>query len=115
MSIRNDVQELHKFDQEIKRMNKEIQQLRKLKKDCENRILDYCITNKQPGVSYNQITVYVDKKPKIVPNKKTDKLSKGEVILQKHGISNSKEIIQELLNAMKGESEEKASLKIINK
>lgn len=113
MSIKNDVKELRRLDMEIKRLGKELNKLRKIKKDCENRILDYCESNDQNGLSFENITIYVDRKKKAVPVKKNDKLNKGEIALQKYGVVNSRQALEEVLNAMKGESEEKASLKII--
>jgi len=106
MSIKTDVEELTNLDLEIKRLNKEIQKLRKSKKDCENRILDYCQTHNHPGLSFDNIDIYVDVKQRYIPAKKSDKID----VLKKYGINNH--VVNEILNELKGQSKDKASLKI---
>jgi len=114
MSIKTDVEELTNLDLEIKRLNKEIQKLRKAKKNCESRILDYCQTNNHPGLSFDNIDVYVDVKQRYIPNKKSEKVAKCDNVLKKYGLHNNN-AVYEILNIIKGDAKNKTSLKIKRK
>jgi hypothetical protein len=113
MSAISDIIQLQNLDAKIKLYNKELKDLRTAKKECESRIIDYCTTNDLPGVKYNDVTIVVEKKQKNLPFTKTDKLNRGEVILNRYGIVNSKEALAELFDAMKGEPEDKIMVKIL--
>lgn len=113
MSIVDDVTELKRLDIEIKRQQTELRRLRNQKKDCEKRILDYLDTTEQPGLRFHDMTIIATDRKKRRYKKKSEKEEAGKIILQKHGIYNSKEALDELLNAMRGSPERESKLQIL--
>ena len=112
MSIQNDVIELRELDVEIKRVRKALTVLRERKENCESRILAYLDVNEQPGVKMGGMVILAENRRKRKYEKKEDKMARGEAILQRDGIYNSRETLDKILEAMRGEREEKPALKI---
>jgi transposase len=112
MSIQDDILELQGLSSEIKRLSKELKRLRDQKKRCESRIQEYLVVNNQPGVKMNGTIIMLQEREKRRPAKKSEKIQRGESVLQKHGIYNSRETLEELLEAMRGSPETTSSLKI---
>lgn len=112
MSIQQDVIELQNLDTELKRLRKRMRILRDQKEQCEKRILEYLDVNDQPGVKMNGTIIMAQERRKRKYQKKSDKLTRGQYILQKHGIHNSKEALEEIMEAMRGSPESRTTLKI---
>jgi hypothetical protein len=113
MSIVEDVKQLKLLDIEIKRQQTELRKLRNQKKNCEKRIMDYLETTEQPGLRFQGMTIIAKESNKRRYRKKKDKEEAGEMILRRHGIYNSKEALDELLQAMRGSPERESKLHII--
>lgn len=111
MSIQQDVIELQNLDVELKRLRKQIRDLKTQKDACEKRILEYLEVNEQPGLKMNGMVIMAQDRRRRKYQKKTEKIERGESVLQKHGIYNSREALDELLEAMRGSPEVKPSLK----
>lgn len=109
--IRQDVIEFKNLDTEIKRLRKDVKLLKAQKDACEKRILEYLEVNEQPGVKMNGTVIMAQERPKRKYQKKTDKINRGEDVLKKYGIHESKEALNELLEAMRGSPESKPVLK----
>jgi hypothetical protein len=112
MSIQQDVIELQDLDNEMKRLRKQMRTLKEQKERCEKRILEYLDVNEQPGLKMNGTIIMAQDRRKRKYQRKSDKLARGEYILQKHGLFNSKEALDEVLEAMRGSPESKPTLKI---
>lgn len=112
-AITQDVTELKELDLEIKRLSKELKALRKHKEACEARIIEYLDVNDQPGLKYQGVTIIAQDRKKRKYQKKSEKIEKGVRVLEKHGIYNSKEALDEILEAMRGSPEHKSALKFI--
>jgi len=112
MSIQADVIELRELDVEIKRVRKTLTVLRERKEQCEARILTYLDVNEQPGLKMGGMVIMAENRRRRKYEKKADKIARGEEILQRDGIYNSRETLDKILEAMRGTNEEKPSLKI---
>jgi hypothetical protein len=112
-AISNDVQQLTQLSEEIKRRQKELSKLRKTKQECEERIINYLNANNQPGIKYKGKTIIAEEKSTRKPIKKADKVSRGTEILQRNGITNTKETLDELLEAMRGSPKPKPAIRIL--
>lgn len=111
--INHDVKQLTHLADEIKRRRKELNELKKAKAECEERILNYLEANDLPGMRHQGMTIIAEEKKKRRHVKKTERENRGAEILAKHGIYNSKEALDELLEAMRGSPEPKHSLRIL--
>lgn len=113
MSIVEDVVELSRLNDEIKRQQKELRVLRKHKEECEKRVLDYLDANEQPGIKFRGMTIIAEERRKRRYRKKKEKIEQGESVLQRYGVSNSREALDELMESMRGSPEPKTKLRIL--
>jgi hypothetical protein len=113
MSIQNDVRELNLLNIDIKRLRDELKELSKHKQTCEERILEYLKVNNQPGLKFEGKTLVLEHSKRRKPIKKSTKYEKGTSLLEKHGIQNSKDVLDELLSEMRGLEEDKNILRIL--
>lgn len=113
MSIRNDVKEMKELVTEMKRLSKTMKILRQQKQQCENRIIEYLRINNQPGLKLDGMTIIAADKTRRKYEGRAHKLERGARLLQQLGISNSKEVIADLLDAMKGDAHSETTLKIL--
>ena len=112
MSIQHDVLEIKNLDIEMKRLRKQLKILKDQKDRCEQRILEYLDVNEQPGLKMDGTIIMAQDRRKRKYENKNNKMVRGETILQKHGIYNSKEALNEILEAMRGSPETIPKLKI---
>ncbi len=115
MSIQEDIFELQSLDVEIKRLQKDLHHLRKQKGKCEHRVLEYLEKHNQPGVKFNGKTILSKEKLKRKPAKKQEKIQKGTHVLRKYGfdsVENAEQLLQELMDNMRGTPETVRTLKI---
>lgn len=104
------VRELQDIDNELKRLRKVCRDLRARKTRIESEILFYLEEKDQPGIKYRNLAIVTQDKTKRIYTKKVDKLTVGEEILEKYGIENPKEVLGEVLDAMKGPSEKQKKI-----
>lgn len=112
MSITADVLELKQLDIEIKRVSKQLSTLKTHKIACEKRILEYLEVNDQPGLKMDGTIIVAQDRRRRKYQKKSEKQARGQYILEKHGIYNSKETLDEILEALRGSPDNTRSLKI---
>ena len=112
MSIVNEVEELQSIMNEIKRVNNRLKTLKKERTRVEDIILEYLETNNQPGLRYKGKTIVCERKNKRTYKKKSDKFSDAQYILNSYGISDSKEALDDILEALRGEPSEKRVVKM---
>ena len=113
MTITTDITELKELEVELKRLKKQQQILRQKKEDCERRILQYLDANEQPGVKMGGMVVMAENRRMRKYQKKSDKLARGEEILERIRIDNSRETLDMILEAMRGEQLDKPALRMI--
>lgn len=101
-SISELMQDLIDLTAEIKVRNKEVKTLREKKKETEAKIMLYLREHEQPGVQLNNIVVIKNEKEKRERKKKKEKLEDGSSVLKKYGINNPEQVLEELIESMKG-------------
>lgn len=111
MTIKQNIIERQKIDEEIKRLRKVISKLNKRKKLLEQEIIVYIKDTKQPGLKYQGTAIFCEKK--VVNKRKKQEQKEKDVVdvLKKHGVEQTQEILNDLSNAQKGIPIEQTSLK----
>lgn len=114
MSIHADVKELQSIRGEIERVQRQLATLRKLKADCESRILTYLRANDQPGIKVGGKILSIHVHTRRTKLREKDRLKMGMETLRQHGIHITDSVMNEVLKNIKGESKEIVSLKYKN-
>jgi hypothetical protein len=111
-SIVNYVNELRSINTEIKRLVKETSVLRKRAKVIEQNIVNFLDEKDQPGVKFQDTAIVLETKQKYTYKGKKDKEEDSLRILEEYGISNGKEVLDQLKRAGKGSEIESKKIKI---
>ena len=111
MSIKNTVREFVEIETEIKRTRKHLQGLNEKKKKVEEEIITYLEETDQPGLKYNGMTFVPSERTVRKYKKKSERFTSAEDILENCGIQNSKKILEEILESMKGSPDNKQFIK----
>ena len=112
MSLKSSLQELDRIDIEIKRLNDNLKQLRKQKKNVEQNIIGFLNAKNQPGVKYKNNAIIVEKKEKRIRKKKNQKQEEIMNILVSYGVHNPNEAFNKIVEANSGNVEITDKLKI---
>jgi len=115
MEILGDVNELQSLTLEIKRLREQAKQLRQRKSDVEKKILDYLESSDQPGLKYKDVILLAENKETFKRGKAKDRITRGADFLEQLGINNSKEVVSNLLDVLKGSPVPKSQLKMVKK
>jgi transposase len=111
-SIQGDINEINQINKEITDLRKRLVILRETKTKIEKRINEFLQEKDQPGVKYKGMAITIEEmKKRTYKNKKT-KETDGIDILQKYGIDNSKKVLSEILEAMRGDIETSSIIKV---
>lgn len=113
MSIKDQVIEFHKLDQEILLLQKEIKKLRERKNKLGTRIQEYLHENDLPGIRYKNVNIIPKTRKQRKPLNKQTKQKVANQYLERFGVSLSTKQLEELLETMRGEARETNELKII--
>ena len=113
-AIQNYINELKNLNIELKRLNKASHVVRQRAKQVESDIINYLREKEQPGVKYQDMAIVVENKTKRINKSKKDIEEDSLRVLEDYGISNAKEVLDEILRARKGEEIENQKLKIKN-
>lgn len=101
--IKSQVIQYEHLNRIIKTKETELRSLRKQRVELMNSIQDYLINTNQPGLKYGNVAIYKEEKVKRYVTKKIEeKEDTGVDILRKHGIGNARDVMKEVLQAMKG-------------
>ena len=84
-------------------LNQRLKLLRQQKKNAEDAINNFLVEKEQPGVKYQGMAITVEDKKKREYKNKKEKESDGKNILEKYGIDDSSKVLDELLEAMRGD------------
>lgn len=112
MSIQSYFNQLKSLQAESKRLNQLNKKVRKEINETKKTIAEYLRSKDQPGVKYQGEAIILQNKPKRVYKPKKDKDEDAIRILEKYGISNPKEALEEILDSRRGEEVEIEEIKI---
>ena len=105
------VRELKNLDIEIKRLSAQLKKLRSRKKNIESKISDYLQHTNKPGIKYQGNTLVLKKQQNVIEIEKKDKEKDGSNVLSQYGIQNPEKVLQQVIEAMRGQKVESNSLK----
>ena len=112
MSIQSYVQELEAIRGEIKILNEKKKKLNVRVKTLEGNISEYLKSKDQPGVKYNGKEIILERKEVPGPKKPKERDSDSLKVLEKYGIKDSSKVLEELMNARKGDLVTKDKIKV---
>jgi hypothetical protein len=110
--IRSNMKELKDINTEIKRLNIVLKGYRDRKKELEDSIIEYLDRTGQPGIKYEDLIVLAGEKKARERKKKEEKELDVLTLLEERGIRDSRNLYNDILEAMKGEEKVVSSLKI---
>ena len=113
-SIQGDINEINQIDIEMKELRRKLSILRQQKTKAEDRINQFLQEKDQPGVKYKGMAITLEEKKKRVYKDKKSKETDGINVLKRYGIDNSKEVLSELLDAIRGDVETSSVVKVRN-
>ncbi len=112
MSIKSDINELESIRAELKSLNLKRKKLKEKEKEAELRIAEYLKSKDTPGVKNNGVAVVLEEKEQPGPKKNKDRDLDAIVVLERHGISDPKKVLEEIMTARKGEKTIKPKVKV---
>ena len=110
--IHGDVEELSSIDAEMRRLRKRLRELGIQKKRVEARVLNYLKEKDHPGIKYKGTAIVAEDRHHRSYKKKSEKFKDGLSILEDYGVSDSKNVLDEVIEAMKGSPRRKPCLKL---
>lgn len=111
MSIQDKVNELNAIKNELKSLRSRGSVLRIRAKKIEDEIEEYLASKDQPGLKYKGTAIIREVKTIHKIKKKIDQKSDCIEVLEKYGINNPENVLEELNNAKKGSPTEHKKLK----
>jgi len=112
MSIQNYVTELKEINTEIKRLKGVSSELKKRAMKLEKDIISYLNEKNIPGVKDKDTAIIIENKKKRIPGGKKNAEQESIKILESHGILNAKNVLNEILEARKGNNIEMQKVKV---
>jgi len=106
---------------ELKELNNESIRLKKLTKDINTRrkkveehIRKYLESKDQIGVKYRDVAIIAQPTVKRVRIKKQDQIVHVQSVLEKNGIRVKSDVVEKMIEQLKGEEKESVKIKITN-
>lgn len=112
MSIKADAEELERYQLEIKNLQQKLKFYREKEKEIKERIDNYLMAKDLPGIKHHGTAIIVENKEARTRKKVKDQTVDAIAVLEKHGITNPNEVLQELIEARKGDLVPARKLKI---
>jgi hypothetical protein len=112
MSISGLVTELNSINAEIKRTSNILKTLRQKKGEVEHNIVEFLREKDQPGVKFQGKAVILETKPVRLSKKKADREADSIRIISRYVDDNPEQVLNEILEARKGEQQEVSKIKI---
>ena len=106
------VNELKSICSELKKHRNDTIRLNKRKKLLESQVIEYLRAKDEHGFKHNGVAIIAEEKEARGPKKRNEKLEGGISVLENYGIDNPKEVLEELLEKMKGSPVPTTKLKI---
>ena len=111
-AIQNYVQELKEINTEIKRLKSITSELKKKSAQIEKNIIAYLNEKDIPGVKDLEVAIIIENKKKRINVSKKNAEQESIKILEAHGISNAKNVLNEILEARRGNNIELQKVKV---
>jgi hypothetical protein len=115
MSIQRDLDELNSLNIEINRLYQTIRDYRKQKKIIEDRIINFLKHQESQGVRYQDQAVLLESKDVRSKKKKSEKIDDIATVLQKYGIQKSEKLLNDILEAQRGQTNKNDILKVVKR
>jgi hypothetical protein len=115
MSIQSDLHELDMLETEIKNLQNQIYAFKKQKKIVEERVIQFLKNQETQGIKYKDKAILLETKNFRNKKSKSEKMSDISYVLQKHGIKNSEDLLEEILEVQRGNESMNAILKKIQR
>ena len=112
MNITSQITELQSLEKEISILTKRLRKLKTRKKEIEENVAEYLRETNKPGIKYKGKAILLKEVDKRTRMRKKDREEEGKNVLEQYGINNSEEVLQELMEAMKGPKEANYKLQI---
>lgn len=109
--IKGSLEELKELTTELKEINKRAKEIRERKKILEAEVMRFLEDIDKKAIQYKNVTFVSGKKKKTARKKKLEKLVDGQQVLQKYGVVNPMQCLEEVVQAMKGAVSEEKTLK----
>ena len=110
MNIQGDIMECQSLKHEITVLSKRLKILREKARQSEERINVYLEETGQPGVKFRGTAIVREEKPKRKPKKKKDRKADAIYVLEKYGINDPENVLEELMEARRGSPDQKSKL-----
>lgn len=115
MSIQRDLDELNNINLELQRLSGMIREYRKQKKSIEERVISFLKNQETHGVRYNDQAVLLENKNLRSKKKKAEKIDDLSQALRKHNIQLSETLLNDLLEAQRGNPIQNDCLKVVRR
>ncbi len=112
MNITSQVNELQSLEKEISNLSKRLKKLKTRKKEIEENVAEYLRETNKPGIKYKGRAILLKEVDKRTRMKKKEREEEGKNILEQYGIDNPDEVLNELMEAMKGPKSSNYKLQI---
>jgi len=110
--IYGDIEEVQELDKEIKRLNKQLRNLRIQKKEAEGRICDFLKEHERPGFKHKNIAVTLSERKCRGRKNMLEKKEQMLEILRNSRNPQSDDVLDEILESIKGDLYTKNCIKI---
>ena len=110
MDVNSLLYELTVINNEEKQLRTQIKKLRDRKKNIESELIKILNNSEDKGFKYNNLIVVLDNKETYIYKKKSEKIQEAKNILKRHGVTNSENILIDVLKAMKGDTKIQSKL-----
>ncbi len=112
MNITSQITELQSLEKEIGILTKRLRKLKTRKKEIEENVAEYLRETNKPGIKYKGKAILLKEVDKRTRMRKKDREEEGKNVLEQYGINNSEEVLEELMEAMKGPKKANYKLQI---
>ena len=110
MSIQGKINELQSINKELLTLRNRVRNLNTHKKKVEEYINNYLESKKQPGLKYKDLVVVKENTIKRKNKKKSERQNDAVKVLEKYGIQNPTNVLNEVLEARRGEKFETSKI-----
>jgi transposase len=102
MNITGHITELQSLEKEMCNLSKKLKKLRTRKAKIEEEIAEYLRETNKPGIKYKGRAILLKEVDKRTRMPKKEREEEGKNVLEQYGIDNPAEVLNELMEAMKG-------------
>lgn len=112
--IASAINELKELENESVRLKKQLREINTRKKKLEDHIKKYLEAKDQIGLKYRDVAVIAQPSTKRTRVKKQDQIERVQSYLEKSGMRVKPEIVEKLIEHLKGDEKETVKIKLTN-